>query len=267
MVSVEPWVVELGLLNVILFIFCLVVIFPRGWLSRFRSNTRYIVVGQLPMIGLIVAVVALQLFEVRVLDPLATSLVGMDFTPLFVSLEDGVGRWFIQNWNPTLLTIFVYIYIGIYPFLLWFTPLYFVLTNQRRAMTMFAVGLLLIYVVALPFYLFFPVTNVYTYFHEPSALNTVIPSVERFFYTTTTSNNCFPSLHVAMALLIAFSVSLTRNRRFRIFTAALAVGVIISVIYLGIHWITDVIGGAILSVSVFLLLRHATRGPHDTTES
>ena len=265
--SVEPWVVVLGLLNVILFIIGLVVILPRGWLSRFRANAKYIVAGQLPMIGLIVAVVALQLLEVRVVDPLATSLVGMDFTPLFVSLEDGVGRWFIQNWNPTLLTIFVYIYIGIYPFLLWFTPLYFLLTNQRRAMTTFAVGLLLIYVVALPFYLFFPVTNVYTYFHEPSALNTVIPTVERFFYTTTTSNNCFPSLHVAMALLITLSVSLTKNRRYQAFTAACAVGVIISVIYLGIHWITDVIGGAILAVSIFLLIKRATRGPHDQTES
>jgi len=266
MTGVEPWWVVLGLLNLVLLLISLIVFLPRGWLSRFTANVRYIMTGQLPWLGLIVVVVVLQLVEVRFIDPLATAVVGQDFTPVFVSFEDGAVRWFISQWNPTLLTIFVYIYIGIYPFLLWFTPLFFILTNQRRAVKVFALSLFLIFVIALPFYLFLPITNVYTYYHEPSALETVIPSVNRFFYTTTTTNNCFPSLHVAMALLIALCVSLTRHRRFQVFTAVIAAGVIMSVIYLGIHWITDVIGGALIAVSVFFLVKHAVRGTHDPTE-
>jgi membrane-associated phospholipid phosphatase len=113
--------------------------------------------------------------------------------------------------------------------------------------------LLLIYVIALPFYLFFPVTNVYTFYGAESALETVIPSVESFFYSATTLNNCLPSLHVAMTLLIAKSVSVTKNKRYAYFTYFCAVSVILSVIYLAIHWITDVICGVLLAFGVFYL--------------
>ena len=261
--SIEPWMLTLGLLNLVLLIIGLFVFFPKGWFSRFRENTGYILTGQLPWIGLIIGVVVLQLVEVHFLDSFATALVGHDFTSAFVTVEDGAVHWFIQHWNPVLLTIFVYIYIGIYPFTLWFTPLYYVLTNQTCPIKVFALSLLFIYIIALPFYLFFPIVNVYTYYHEPSALNTVIPGINNFFYSTTTTNNCFPSLHVAMALLVFLSVTLTKNKWYKIFTGIMAGGVIISVMYLGIHWIIDVIGGAVLSISVFYLMQRRIRGPHD----
>jgi membrane-associated phospholipid phosphatase len=107
--------------------------------------------------------------------------------------------------------------------------------------------------IAVPFYLFFPVTNVYTFYGAKSSLETVIPSVNIFFYSTTTINNCFPSLHVAITLLIAKSVSITKNKRYMYFTYFCAVSVILSVIYLAIHWITDVIFGILLAFGVFYL--------------
>jgi membrane-associated phospholipid phosphatase len=122
-------------------------------------------------------------------------------------------------------------------------------------MKTFAYGTLLIYVIALPFYLFMPITNVYTYYNADSALETVIPSIEIFFYSTTTQNNCLPSLHTAMTILVAYSVSLTGNKKLTYFAYFTMISVIISVIYLSIHWITDIIAGALLAIGVIFILR------------
>ena len=151
-------------------------------------------------------------------------------------------------------------YIGVYPFTLWFSPMYFLLSNDKKAMKSLAYGLLLIYSLALPFYLFFPITNVYTFYGIESALETVIPGVEQFFYSTTTSNNCFPSLHVAVTLLIAKSVTLTKNKKLTYFSYFCSISVILSVIYLAIHWITDVICGVILALLVFYLQNAINKG-------
>ena len=86
-------------------------------------------------------------------------------------------------------------------------------------------------------------------------MENVIPGVEQFFYSTTTMNNCLPSLHTAMTILVAYSVSLTGNKKFTYFSYFVMITVIISVIYLSIHWLTDVITGAILSTGVIFILR------------
>lgn len=213
----------------------------------FTSHTKFLLI--------IFAVVAFHLIEVNILDSYFTDLVGIDFASSIQAIEDDVVYWFSQNWTPFLVYFFVLMYIAVYPFTLWFSPLYFLLTDNKKAMKTLAYGLVLIYVIALPFFLFLPITNVYTFYGIESALETVIPNVENFFYSTTTYNNCLPSLHVAMTLLIAKSVSLTKNKRYAYFTYFCAVSVIMSVIYLAIHWITDVICGIVLAFSVFYLIK------------
>jgi membrane-associated phospholipid phosphatase len=199
------------------------------------------------------------MLEVNIIDSIVTNWLGYNFTNTIQGIEGDTVYWFSQHWTPVLLYFFVIMYIGVYPFMLWFAPTYFLILDQKRAMKTLAYGLLLIYVVALPFYLFMPITNVYTYYNISSALETVIPSVENFFYSTTTQNNCLPSLHTAMTILIAYSVSLTGNKKLTYFAYFTMITVIISVIYLSIHWITDVIAGSLLAVGVIFIMRRIMR--------
>ena len=204
-------------------------------------------------------VVAFHLFEVNVVDPRVTEWIGHDFANNIRGIEGDTVYWFSLNWIDVLVYFFVIMYIAVYPFTLWFAPTYFLLLDRKKSMKILAYGLLLIYIIALPFYLFMPITNVYTYYNVNSALETVIPSVESFFYSTTTQNNCLPSLHTAMTILVAYSVSLTGNKKLTYFGYFTMIAVIISVIYLSIHWITDVITGALLAVGVIFILKRFMR--------
>ena len=251
--------IVLGLLNLLLFLLCVALLLPKSVWRTSRSEYKKILSYHAFYLCIIGIVVAFHLLEVNVIDPSATRLVGTNFAPAIHALEDNVVYWFTQHWTPVLVYFFVFIYIIFYPFTLWFSLMYFILADQRKSMRTFAYGFVLIYAFTVPFYLFLPITNVYTYFGSTSALNTVIPGVERFFYATTTNNNSFPSLHVAMALLIAYTVSLTNNRRYTYLAYFSAVCVICSVIYLGIHWITDVLGGILISFGSFYLVKRFTK--------
>jgi len=232
------------------------VLVPKNTWKKPLSEYKQIFAYQSIYVGLIIGVVMIHLLEVNILDTMTTNMIGDTFTSSIQFIEDGVVHWFSQLWTPVLIYFFVFVYIGLYPFMLWFTLLYFIMVNEKKAMKTFACSLVGIYAIALPFYLFVPITNVYSYYGTPSALNMVIPSIEQFFYTTTTTNNCFPSLHVAVSLLLVKTVSLTNNKRFIYLTYFCAICVICSVIYLAIHWITDVIGGILLTVGVFYLIKH-----------
>ena len=210
--------------------------------------------GHLPYILIILGVVFFHLIEVNIIDPYMTEWVGVDFAYNIQEIEGDTVIWFSQHWTPILVYFFVFMYIAVYPFTLWFSLVYFLAANEKKSMKTLAYGLLLIYAVALPFYLFIPVTNVYRHYAIESVLETVIPTVERFFYVTTTQNNCLPSLHVAMTILVAWSVRLTGNKKLSYFVYFSMVSVILSVIYLAIHWITDVICGILLALAVIFIL-------------
>ncbi len=246
----------LALLNIVLFAFGLVFLVPKNTWKKPLNAYMQILAYHSIYLGLIIVVVILHLLEVNILDAITTNIIGVDFTPSIQFIEDGIVHQLAQLWTPVLIYFFVFVYIGLYPFMLWFTLLYFIIVDEKNAMKTFAYSLVLIYTIAVPFYLFIPITNVYNYYGTPSALNMVIPSIEQFFYTTTTNNNCFPSLHVAMSLLLVKTLSLTNNRRFMYLTYFCAICVICSVIYLAIHWITDVIGGILLALGVFYLIKH-----------
>jgi len=247
----------LGLSNLLLFIISLFIFIPKKYLkisiTRFEENFwKY-----LPYILIIFGVVVFHLIEVNIIDPVVTKQIGYDYANVIRNFEGDTVLRFSQHWTPALVYFFVIMYIAVYPFTLWFSIFYFLTVDEKKSIKTLAYGLLIIYIIALPFYLFIPITNVYTFHNTSSALENVIPSVEHFFYSTTTQNNCLPSLHTAMTILIAYCISFTGNKKLTYFAYFTMISVIISVIYLSIHWLTDVITGIILAVgAIFILQRY-----------
>lgn len=248
------WIIIFCLSHLVFLLICLVWCTPsKSFVIPFSRYIHLALICRFELL-IILGIVAFHLLQVNLIDPITTELISNDAASVFAGYERDLLQAIQGVWHPLLLTIFVSAYIIVYPFTLWFSPLLFLVTESRNAMKTLAYGLALIYAIALPFYLFLPVTNVYTYLGTASALETVIPSIDSFFYATTTTNNCFPSLHVAVSLLIAKSVSKTRHHRYILFTSLSALLVIIAVIYLAIHWITDVVAGVLLALGVFYLL-------------
>ena len=241
----DSWILYMVTANIVLFFIFLAIFLPRGkknYLEGFLKFRSYLII--------IILVVLFHLFEVNFIDGFVTKLVGRDFASVFYSYEKNFFAYIVKNSSNIASVISVFFYMILYPFTLWFSPIIFTISNEEKAIRSLAYGLVMIYLCALPFYLFLPVTNVYTYLGMDSHLNKVIPGIDEFFYAVTTKNNCFPSLHVAMALLLAKSSSFMRDKRYFYLTLVSALGVIFSVLYLPMHWMTDVVGGiAVFSIA------------------
>lgn len=256
------WLLILVLSNVILFLFTVFFLLDKNQIKKIKLTPDFLIqkiFENITPILIILLVVGFHLIEVKLIDPYVTNWVGYDYANSIINIENGFVHSFTNYWIPGILHFFVIIYLFVYMFTLWFAPLYFIIADKKHSLKVFSYGLLLIYSIVLPFYLFLPVTNVYTYYSSCSALETVFPSIDNFFYSTTTVNNCFPSLHSAMSILVAYCFLLTDNKRLKYFGIFVAITVIISVVYLSIHWFVDALVGIIISLGVIFLLKRYMR--------
>jgi membrane-associated phospholipid phosphatase len=73
-----------------------------------------------------------------------------------------------------------------------------------------------------------------------------------------TNTNVFPSLHTSLSITVALIAWQTR-RQYPLWTAVsvpIAASVVISTMYLGIHWAIDVLAGALMA---WVIVRLASR--------
>lgn len=155
------------------------------------------------------------------------------------------------------------VYIVIHPIMIGFFPLLLLFSGSRLFKGISA-SYLSMYVISLPFYLFMPVTNVFTSYGRQTALLAIFDGLKENWYKVTTENNCFPSLHTAMVVIIAaFAYYYWKEekarfgREFFILSVIYAASVIFGVIFLTIHWITDVVGGLLVAaIAIYFGIRY-----------
>ncbi|MDW5558818.1 phosphatase PAP2 family protein [Methanosarcina sp.] len=158
--------------------------------------------------------------------------------------------------NPMLTYFCGVVYLVGFPFLLIFTFILFLFSQDDKALKEYAITFILIYLIAYVFYIFFPV----------NVTGHVLPGVIPLLYQLNPAimgivticsprlNNCFPSLHAALSVMATmFILFKTDLRRYKVFAVGTTIFILFSILYLGIHWITDMIGGIILALSSYFV--------------
>jgi len=132
----------------------------------------------------------------------------------------------------------------------------------REPFRVFALAVTVDYAISLPFFLFFPVPERWAYPESGAILLSDLwaPELIEIFRPISGLDNCFPSFHVSLTVVM---VALAFLYRLRYRWSALWIGLLItlSTSVLGIHWLTDIAAGlatGILAVAAARLIDRST---------
>jgi DNA-binding SARP family transcriptional activator/membrane-associated phospholipid phosphatase len=135
-----------------------------------------------------------------------------------------------------------------------------------RPFRTFSLAVALDYLISLPFFLFMPVPERWTY-PESGAMvlsDMWVSSLIDLFRPISALDNSFPSFHVSLTVLLVL-ISFVFRLRYRWSVLFLGIPVFLATLVLGIHWLTDVIAGAAVGVLSVLLALRIERSLPDTT--
>jgi membrane-associated phospholipid phosphatase len=206
------------------------------------------------------AVLAAFIFLLMNLQTAVSNFFGLspsrNYDQYMLMLEGNKVSYFQSLATPTLTYFSVAIYLLGFSFLMIFTFVVLLCTRNSRALKEYAIAFTIIYLTAYPFYIFFPV----------DVTGHVIPGMVPLLYQMNPAflrlamicsprlDNCFPSLHAALSVMATLFVLFKTNLRlYKIFAVGTTILIFFAILYLGIHWITDLIGGIILAfISYFI---------------
>ncbi|ELY99914.1 PA-phosphatase-like phosphoesterase [Natrialba chahannaoensis JCM 10990] len=178
---------------------------------------------------------------------------GVHMTEVFYSLEGELVLAFRAIATPEVTTFFSISYVYVYAFVLVFPVVaYFALSDTvvlRQLLTAYSLN----YVIGLTFYLLVIAYGPRNVMIEGMDATHLYYASPEYIHLTTEVNqnrNVFPSLHTSLSATVAIFAYMTRDQYRAWFPVAvgLATSVIISTMYLGIHWAIDVVAGLILAV-------------------
>jgi len=216
----------------------------RVWEFRREACGRFLYL--LPYILLLVGVLVLN-SVLRTVGPTLSWLLSWQITEEIFSLEGEFVAVLQSYATPAATVYFSYIYIYGYIFLLVFPVIAYLVMQDDRPVRETIIAYALNYVIGVLCYVLFiaygprnvmpDLVDQLLYLHWPES---------NLLTTEVNSNvNVFPSLHTSLAVTVALLAYRTRKQysAWLPISALLAVSVVISTMYLGIHWLTDVIAG------------------------
>lgn len=177
----------------------------------------------------------------------------IEITPYIYAIEGDVVLWVQDAFQSEFLTVgLTHFYVMGYMTAIFSSFIYPIYADDRYMADRVSLTIFYVYILAVPFYLFLNVR----------VTGDVIPGMETLAYDLTPEirnwfagidpfTNGMPSLHVGMpvAIWLAF-IRWDNDGRWNRFTKLLGVFILLTsftIVYLGIHWIADILGGIIIA--------------------
>jgi membrane-associated phospholipid phosphatase len=224
------------------------------WRGRLRETWRYF--------AALLAVLGLNKVA-RDYGPEFSWLLNWNVTGLIYRIEGDAVAAIQSTATPGQTAVFGFAYVYGYAVLLIFPFVaYFVLeTGRPLKRTIIAYGIN--YVVGVACYTVFVSygpRNLLPDLVSP-LLYTEYPLSKVLTSTVNTNTNVFPSLHSSLSATVALLAWQTRGPypRWPVVAVPLAIGVVYSTMYLGIHWVVDVVAGILLGVGSVVVATRMTR--------
>ena len=200
------------------------------------------------------------------LDRILMANTQLDMTPYVYAIEGDIVLWVQEGFRNDLLdVILTHFYVMGFmtaTFASFVYPIYF---DDRHMADRVSLSMFWVYILAIPFYLFFNVrvTGDYIPLMETIAYD-LTPEIHNWFTRIDPFTNGMPSLHIGLP----FAIWLTMTRwdedgrwlRFRRFLVIFLALTAFSIIYLGIHWAIDIIGGMIVAIAAVSVTDRTHKG-------
>jgi membrane-associated phospholipid phosphatase len=175
------------------------------------------------------------------------------FEPAFIDFEfhDTVAAWAVYAYSTSYFVLFPVLALGV-----------LIALARRPEMAPLRVLILAVaidYLISLPFFLLFPVPERWAHPESSAILLSdqwsawLIESIRPM----SALNNSFPSTHVSLTVIMIVVCWLFQVR-LRNTVTALATTVILATFVLGIHWLADMIAGAIVGTMSVMIARRYT---------
>lgn len=235
-----------------------VVIIGPERLARLRETYRTRLREVYPETGVLVAILVVNAL-VRDATQNISWLVGWTITPLIARIEGGFVIYLQSFANPFFTAYFSRVYVYGYVFLLVFPFIAYAALDDRPVLRQLIVAYTLNYGIGLVCYILFIAYGPRNMFGEEiqSLLYVAYPQYQFLTTEVNVNTNVFPSLHTSLSVTAALLAYQTRDvyPLWAPIAAVLAGSVLISTMYLGIHWLLDVIAGIVLGVGAVYLAR------------
>ncbi len=228
-------------------------------ISEARSELRYQLRESGPYLVGLGIIYLLNKLAHEVSEPIA-QVIGINITNTLRAIEGGfVGQ--LQALFPAeAVWYFSFVYVFGFAFMLIFPIIAYLLLPTQRYLKELLVAYIINYSTGTVFY------TLFIAYGPRRAIPGVVaqPMFERFpdIMTLTaainTSSNVFPSLHASMAITVMLLAWRTRGHypRWLWVCGLFGVSIVISTMYLGIHWLVDVVAGVVLAfASVYIARR------------
>ncbi|MFH0943691.1 MAG: phosphatase PAP2 family protein [Planctomycetota bacterium] len=180
------------------------------------------------------------------------------FSGLILQLEGSATAW-IQDLLvfPPLTWLLTFAYLILFPALLFGMAHAYDRLDDAPRLRMTAYVYALNYLLCLPFYIFFPVSEPWSI--SPSGVMPLMDSVHPWLMDIVRPmsglDNCFPSYHCSLTISLILIARSGAPRRFSQAASISGALILLSTVYLGFHWLVDLFTGVLAGGFVYLVAK------------